>query len=517
MKKAEEPERVAPSLDLLARLGDLVEARLGLTFPPDRRREFRRGLEAAAQELRRPDAADPKDPAELAEPAALDALEDGLRASDPAVLAALAAHLTVGETYFFRERKILDLFASDILPTIVDARRRAGDRTLRLMSAGCCTGEEAYTLAIILRSRLPDPDRWDALVEGVDVNERFLAKARRGEYGPWSFRETPPEIADRWFTRTESGRLAVSSVLRAQVRFSRLNLAQAMPRPLQTRRQDAIFCRNVLMYFSPDRLASALRALADRLVDGGWLFVGLSETALVHSCRVFELEWRDGLSIYRKRSPTAAWAVPDAPVPNWAAAPPPGPAETAEPDVPPGQAPEEPGRELEQVRLLIETGRHEEAAGRLDELTGLALPAPWQGEALALRARVLADQGRLDDAARTCRLALDQNRLNVSGHLLLATIEQERGDLAAAAAALSRALFLDPDNALGHFSLGLLQTRQGLDRAAERSLLRASRLLRDQSPDAPVGGQDGLTAGRLALVVEDMLGRSARADGRWNP
>lgn len=477
------------------RLGEMIEARLGLRFPPERAREYARGLQAAALELGEATLAD---------------LADRLEAGDPAVLAALAERLTVGETYFFREKRTLDLFAGDILPLIASARRQAGERTLRLLCAGCCTGEEPYTLAIILRSRLPDADGWRTLIEGEDVNDRFLARARCGEYGPWSFRETPEAIKTRWFLPAEGGRLAVRPELRGLVRFTRRNLVDPVPAggPVEL---DAIFCRNVLMYFAPDRVESVLRGLAARLGDGGWFFAGLSETSLVQASGVFEMQWRDGLAVFRKRSPTAS-----RPAPAWPRTPPPPPPSGSDrpgstpADVSPEPRPAAPGRDLTEARRLIETGRREEAAERLAALIDLPLPAPWLGEALALLAGVLANQGRLDEAARTCRQALDQNRLDVSRHVLLATIEQERGDLAEASAALGRALFLAPEDALGHFTLGLLQARQGLAQAAERSLRRAGRLLRALPPDEPIGGRDGMTAGRLTVVVDSLLAGSAK-------
>ena len=221
----------------LAPLATRVVERLGLHFPAERWPDLLRGVTAAA---RASGAHDVDDFAQRLLGAAPDA----------APLHALAEALTVGETYFFREPRSFEVLADEILPPLIDARR-AGSRQLRLWSAGCCTGEEAYSLAIMLDRLLPDLDDWQVTILATDVNRRFLQKAARAEYGEWSFRDAPPWLKSRYFTAGRRGH-ALAPRIRRMVRFAALNLVDLrFPLKGDTAAMDVILCRNVLMYFPP--------------------------------------------------------------------------------------------------------------------------------------------------------------------------------------------------------------------------------------------------------------------------
>lgn len=150
--------------------GEAIAQLFGLRFPKERRADLKRALASAAGELK------------SSEDTLLDALIAG--ALDDRQRDTLASHLTVGETYFFRAPELLDALREHVLPMLV--RERAGSRRLRLWSAGCCTGEEPYTLAMLLRESIPDIDAWQVSILATDVNPRFLHKARQGIYGEWS-------------------------------------------------------------------------------------------------------------------------------------------------------------------------------------------------------------------------------------------------------------------------------------------------------------------------------------------
>jgi chemotaxis protein methyltransferase CheR len=116
----------------------------------------------------------------------------------------LASHLTIGETYFLRERKFFGVLADRILPDLLH-RRRGHRQYLRLWSAACCTGEESYSLAILVDQLLGQAPDWQVTILGTDINERFLQKATQGVYGEWSFRDAPAGFKERYFTRTADG------------------------------------------------------------------------------------------------------------------------------------------------------------------------------------------------------------------------------------------------------------------------------------------------------------------------
>jgi len=189
---------------------------------------------------------------------------------DPAVVAVLAEGVSVGETYFFRQPEHFRHLAEHV----VAERLAAGARKLRVWSAGCATGEEAYSIAATLVGAAGGLA--DVEVTGTDLLERNVRAAGRGEYGPWSFREHCPllhPVSDPPDRRPRSGEtLAVSLPLRRRVAFSVANLVDAQP--AFSGRFDAIFCRNVLVYFSAEAARAALSNLAEALAPGGVLYLG---------------------------------------------------------------------------------------------------------------------------------------------------------------------------------------------------------------------------------------------------
>jgi chemotaxis protein methyltransferase CheR len=208
--------------------------------------------------------------------------------------------LTTNETYFHREPLQLAAFSREILPEL--ARTRAAERRLRILSAGCSTGEEVYTLAILVKdSRLFDG--WDVQIAGCDISRRCIAHARAGAYGEHAFRTPEAEPMRRWF-HLRGGKWSVDDAIRGMVRFSRENLldarALASLGPL-----DVLFCRNVMIYFDVTARKRVLRRFHDKLRDGGWLLLGHSES-LLNLTADFEIVHLKTDLVYRKPLGAAA-------------------------------------------------------------------------------------------------------------------------------------------------------------------------------------------------------------------
>lgn len=196
----------------------------------------------------------------------------------------LASVLTVGETYFFRDLPLLESLEEIVLPEIVVRKRKDAHPVLRLWSAGCSTGEEPYTLAMIVHRFLSSHPGWDFSVLATDVNERALETARAGRYRPWSFRRPVPAPYEKYLAG-ENGRREVLPELRDKVVFRRLNLAEGdYPSP-ETENMDLLFCRNVLMYLDPDVRAAVLDRFHRCLADGGYLVTAAVEMAYVDATR----------------------------------------------------------------------------------------------------------------------------------------------------------------------------------------------------------------------------------------
>ncbi len=202
--------------------------------------------------------------------------------------------LTTNETYFYREPTQLDALAHEILPEL--ARARAAERRLRILSAGCSTGEEVYTVAMLVRdSRLFEG--WDVEITGCDISRRCIAQARAGVYGEHAFRTPEAEPMRRWF-HLRGGKWSVDDAIRRMVRFGRENLLDA--RPLTSvARLDVLLCRNVMIYFDVGARQRLLRTFHDKLREGGWLLLGHSES-LLNLTADFEIVHLKSDLVYRK-------------------------------------------------------------------------------------------------------------------------------------------------------------------------------------------------------------------------
>lgn len=203
--------------------------------------------------------------------------------------------LTTNETYFFREDHKLQAFADEILPELHRSGEANDSRRLTIWSAGCSTGEEAYTLAMLtLESSLFEG--WDVRIFGNDISRRVLQTARRGVYSSSSFRAMPPTY-ERYFIETEEGR-QVHSHVRAMCHFGHLNLLDRKRVGL-IGRADIIFCRNVLIYFDGASRRDLIDILYERLAPGGFLVLGHSES-LLNVSTAFELVHLHRDLVYRR-------------------------------------------------------------------------------------------------------------------------------------------------------------------------------------------------------------------------
>ena len=199
------------------------------------------------------------------------------------------------ETYFFREPVQLKCFEQELVPMLVERNPRR--RSLMLWSAGCSTGEEPYTLSLLLDG-MPAVKDWDIDVLGTDLSRKALTTARKAEYGPMALRATTPEQQAKYFQKLDGGRVRLLDPYRERVRFGQLNLLDESAVNVLPR-FDVIFCRNVLIYFDQATRRKVVDHFFNRLVDGGYLLLGHSEHLLQFSTR-FELIQLEGDLVYRR-------------------------------------------------------------------------------------------------------------------------------------------------------------------------------------------------------------------------
>ena len=502
--------------------GEFLTARMGLHFPPERQGELVRGMTLAAAEF---GFTDP-------EPCVEWLLNTPLARSQIEIL---ASTLTVGETYFFREKRTFELLEKQVLPALI-AARRYGERRLRFWSAACCTGEEPYSLAIVLRRLLPDLAEWNITILATDINPSFLRKATAGVFRDWSFRDAPDWLKEQYFRPGREGQYEIQPQIRRMVSFAYLNLADdAYPSLLNdTHAMDLILCRNVLMYFAPKPVRNVVAGLCRALVPGGWLVVSPVEVPLAASEGLVPINFPDAVFFRRgKRLATTMAPGESTETPGACDAAPDGghsPTEIIPPSVVPGaESATTAGTRARPATSPMAVPELVQEAGRLhrcgqtpaaqeplaaavtrepharEPLAAAVTREPHAWEALALRARALADDGRLAEALAHCDQALAQNKLHVAGHYLRSTILVEQGETAEAIRALHRVLYLEPDFVLAHFALGNLFRRQTQDQDANRSYRTALTLLARCGRDDLLPEGEGMTAGRLTEVILSYL------------
>lgn len=188
----------------------------------------------------------------------------------------LVRQVTVGETSFFRHPDDLDWLRNTVLPDIVARREADGTRTIRIWCAGCSTGEEAYTLAALASAAVPSMMTWTVSVLGTDINDNSLATARRATYGPWSFRGVAPATKEYWFESAGTEAWTPIALVRNSARFEYLNLRDPIYPAVFTGTTglDLVVCRNVFIYFHPERIIEAVTRMQGGLADHGYMLLG---------------------------------------------------------------------------------------------------------------------------------------------------------------------------------------------------------------------------------------------------
>ncbi len=484
----------------LSRLSGFLESQLGLHFGQERRADLERGILSAFGEFGFQDT------------------EAGIewllsKPLNKQQIAVLARHLTIGETYFFRDPSSFRTLEEQILPELIRSRRDT-TRQLRFWSAGCCTGEEAYSLAILLTRLIPDWRHWQVSILASDLNVRFLDEAAAGEFSEWSFRDAPAGLKAEYFRPIGKGRYQILPFLKQWVTFSYLNLARDVYPSLfnHTHTMDVIFCRNVLMYFSPEQAHRVVAQLEQCLVEGGWLLGSATESLCFAEACLTAVSF-PGVTFYQKASVSQLARADTAKLSacETAKPPKPTPALHAKRSHPGHIAPKGPSSgvadDCTQARTWYEQGRYTEA---LSGLQRFLAEHPAAGPAMVLMARVYADQGQLAEALRWSDRAIAADKLHAGAHYLRATILQEQGALNEAVQSLKRALYLDHNFVLAHFALGSLAHKQGKPQVAERHFGQALELLETCPPEHLVPESEGVTAGRLREIIASMTKQHAR-------
>jgi chemotaxis protein methyltransferase CheR len=445
-----------------------------------------------------------------------------------AELQALALELTVPETYFFRHMEQFRAFAEVSLPEA--QATRGATAKLCLLSVGCASGEEPYSLAMLARE---GADRgWNVAIHAFDINSAMLAKAARAFYTAWALRETPAESQRRWF-RPVGKEFELDESIRAAVTFQEVNLAQENAELWPAGKYDVIFCRNVLMYFTPQSAQALVARLTRSLAPRGHLFLGSAETLRGLSSD-FHLRHTHGAFYYQRKCPKndergeicedtlggisqdksaqhvvvrAATSVPEpAWTKNWL--------ETIQgasdrietltgrstPKSLPGDGgPAAEKQTAAQMPLVMELLKKERFSDALHLLRCLPVESAQDSDVLLLRAALLTHCGDLNVAETVCAQLLNEDELNAGAHYLLALCREGAGDRQGALDQYGSAIYLDPGFAMPRLHLGLMARRDGDQEVAIRELGQALVLLKREDASRLLLFGGGF--GREALIA----------------
>jgi chemotaxis protein methyltransferase CheR len=491
------------SYDTLVRLTDYLKRHMGLSFPRKKWDELEGKISQSLAEFNFDDS---------------EAFVDWLLSSAPPTrnqIEILASHLTVGETYFFREKQTFEILEERILGDLIKTRRQ-NERRLRIWSAGCCTGEEPYSIAIVLSKMLPDLKDWNVSILATDINPRFLHKASEGVYSKWSFRDCPQGMKEKYFRKAKGDRLEILPDIKKMVTFSYLNLVEDSYPSLSnsTNAMDVIFCRNVLMYFVPAQIDLTAGRFYRSLLEGGCLIVSPVETALLNHSPFLTVRFQDS-TFYRKdflkakKGPGAAKNI------GIESLPCPAPQKTAKQRRP--EIPSRPTRQAElkkskvaertsyeEAAILYRNGLYPEAEDRLRKLIS---NGGRNQESCILFARVLANQGKLEEAFGFCEEAVSADKCNPHLHYLLATILEEQKQVEEARVSLKKALYLDRNFVLAHFALANLSLRSGKVADARKHFGNVTEILSGYKPEDIIPESEGITAGRLVEIIKTFRSR----------
>lgn len=452
-------------------------------------------------------------------------------------LRALLPLVTVGKTEFFRDSRQFAAFENEVFPELLKHARREG-RPVRAWSAGCATGEEPYSIAMVGLDRGALPSELDCWA--TDLNPAAVENAARGRYAIRRLLGVSEPRLARYFTLSD-GAYEVAPQLREMVRFDGHNLAAPIWPQVQPQSKDVIFCRNVIIYFDQPTILGVMDRFYESLRPGGWLFLGYSESLFRVPTR-FEMVEVGGVFIYRRglKRPAATATTLSAPKPPpqqpQPAAARPNPTPTSLPPAPrpevkappplvvglrqptsavitPSPALKElqqgvaatPVQRLSTIVADIERGDFPRALRLAHALTE---DEPDDLAARVTLGNVHALMGNIEEAREAYQAALQREPLSVEARLYLGLAAVQADEPETARQEFTRALFLEPTLVLGHYLLGQVHERRGDPEAARRSYRNAinqrrgppHRLL-GHFPDLPTSNEAVAQAAQYRLAA----------------
>jgi chemotaxis protein methyltransferase CheR len=392
--------------------------------------------------------------------------------------------MTVGETYFLREENHFNLLKKHILPKLILRRRQQHNHTLRIWSAGCASGEEPYSVAIILHEFIPDIAKWTIEIQGTDINEYVLQSARHGIYREWAFRHSDTLFQQNYFDKVDGG-FQIKPFIKDKVAFRQQNLLHED----NLHKYDIVFCKNVLLYFDAISTKKAEGNLFQSLNPQGWLFLGQAEAINFDRDR-WQTHIFPGSPIYQR---------PDNGL---------NPIDIEYRTISPDEEETQPvaiSNHENYYESAVEA-IHDDNNTRAEHYLSLAL---YHNHELAqchtLLAWLFANRKAFPEAEAHIKAALAINPLHADAHYVTALASLEQGQLDDAHRALQMTLYCDKYHALAAFMLGNLYAQIGNLPKAYSQWAKVQWAIEALDPSNYISDLSDLTAGQLDALIGSHL------------
>lgn len=439
----------------------------------------------------------------------------------------LATFLTIGETYFLREKKALDYLEYDYLPKLISERKKT-KKQIKIWSAGCASGEEPYTVAIMLKRLIPNIKDWNITILASDINSTFLKKAKRGRYTKWSFRNSPEDFKLNNFKIIDDKYFQLKDEIKEMVSFSNINLASdSFPSSKNNINSfDIILCRNVLIYFSREGIISIINKFYNSIKENGVLLLSPVESSNLISSKFSPIIFK-GFTIYKKTNEknqnvenilSSQIDFKEKPLLNKYSKTPliskTNPLNNDKLNINTKNKTKISKRIIPK-ESLSDSSNYEKALslykkGLFEESEKLIHATPERNKLnnynkVMLLARINANKGKLEESEKLCLKAINIDKVNENAHYLYATILNEQGKNSEAITALNKVLYLRPDFALAHFLHGNISLSNNNKTASKKHFENALKCLKKQKSEEQLVESDGITAERLTAIIKSIL------------
>ncbi|BAQ66042.1 protein-glutamate O-methyltransferase CheR [Geminocystis sp. NIES-3709] len=430
------------------------------------------------------------------------------------------------ESYFFRDKGQFSLLRNTLLPELI--RRNQRTKSLRICSAGCSTGQEPYSIAILLKELIPDLASWNVVILGIDINRESLAQGKKAVYNTWSFRQVEEDIKTRYF-KNSAGYYQLNDEIRQLVKFHQINLARdIMPRlDSDLHDMDLIICRNVFIYFTESAIAHVIEKFFNTLKPNGYLMTGHAELTNNH-VKAFQAKLFTESVVYQRRSGEFAHAQPSSSQSFKPTSFDLGVITTQQKQnkiVSTSIKPITPSRSkniikstiieevkqkssnkdeilLTEVKQLFKTKSYHLAQKKLEQILQ-EFPKNFQGT--YLMAELQANLGEYELAKKWCNKAIELNSFNPNPYHILANIAEEQGNLEGAKKALKQVIYLEPNAVSAYVNLANLYQLEGDLKRANKMQQSALKILQTLPTNTSILELGNISAQDLTIQLQQSL------------